>query len=161
MAALRGVKVMPRSIVILLAASMATLLGVAGTAHADVVYQWTDAHGQVHYTDQWVPGAKLIRTETAHPSAGAGTTQGIQSESTAADGQIKQQVDAQAVQQDEAKARAARCTQDKAEYQKLIDSRRIFTTDKSGERHYLSDSDADAARLKVRQAMDADCGSTS
>ena len=153
---------MPRSIVFLLAASMAALLGAAGTARADVVYQWTDAHGQVHYTDQWVPGAKLIRTETARPSAAAaGTTQGIQSESAAADGQIKQQADAQAVQQDEAKARAARCTQDKAEYQKLIDSRRIFTTDKSGERHYLSDSDADAARLKARQAMDADCGSGS
>lgn len=153
---------MPRSIVLLLAASMAALLGAAGTAYADVVYQWTDAHGQVHYTDQWVPGAKLIRTETARPSsAAAGTAQGVQSESNAADGQIKQQADAQAVQQDEAKARAARCTQDKAEYQKLIDSRRIYTTDKSGERHYLSDSDADAARLKARQAMDADCGSGS
>jgi hypothetical protein len=155
MGALRGVKVMQRSIVILLAAS--ALAGLAGIAHADVVYQWTDAKGQVHYTDQWVPGAKLIRTETAHPSA-AGPT-GIQSESSAADGQIKQQSAAQAVQQDEDKIRAARCTQEKAEYQKLIDSRRIYTTDKSGERHYLSDSDADAARVKARQAMDADCGS--
>ena len=153
---------MPRSIVILLAASLAALLGAAGSVRADVVYQWTDAHGQVHYTDQWVPGAKIIRTETARASAAAaGANQGIQSEANAANGQIQQQADAQAVQQDEAKARAARCTQDKAEYQKLIDSRRIFTTDKSGERHYLSDSDADAARLKARQAMDADCGSGS
>ena len=149
---------MQRSIVILLAAS--ALAGLAGIAHADVVYQWTDAQGQVHYTDQWVPGAKLIRTETARRSA-AGTTPGVQSQSSAADGQIKQQSAAQAVQEDEDKARAARCTQEKAEYQKLIDSRRIYTTDKSGERHYLSDSDADAARLKARQAMDADCGSGS
>ena len=149
---------MQRSIVILLAAS--ALAGLAGIAHADVVYQWTDAQGQVHYTDQWVPGAKLIRTETAHPSA-AGTAPGVQSESNAADGQIKQQSASQAVQADEDKARAARCTQEKAEYQKLIDSRRIYTTDKSGERHYLSDSDADAARVKARQAMDADCGSGS
>ena len=160
MAVLRGVKVMPRSIVILLAASVAALLGAADIAHADVVYQWTDAKGQVHYTDQWVPGAKLIQTETAHPSA-AGTAPGVQSGSNAADGQIKQQSAAQAVQADEDKARAARCTQEKAEYQKLIDSRRIYTTDKSGERHYLSDSDADAARVKARQAMDADCGSSS
>ena len=149
---------MSRSIAILLATSIAALLGAAGIAHADVVYQWTDAHGQVHYTDQWVPGAKLIRTETAHPSAASGTMQGIQTESNAAAGEVKQQADAQAVQQDEAKARAARCAQDKEQYQKLIDSRRIYTTDKSGERHYLSDSDADAARLKARQAMDADCG---
>ena len=153
---------MPRSIVILLAASTAALLGAAGTVHADVVYQWTDAKGQVHYTDQWVPGAKLIRTETAHPSAAAaGTTPSVQSGSNAADGQTKQQNAAQAVQADEDKVRAARCTQEKADYQKLIDSRRIYTTDKSGERHYLSDEDADAARVKARQAMDADCGSGS
>lgn len=152
---------MSRPIAILLAASIAALLGAAGVARADVVYQWTDAKGQVHYTDQWVPGAKLIRTETSHSPAAATAANGIQSGSNAADGQIKQQAAAQEVQQDEDKARAARCTQEKAEYQKLIESRRIFTTDKSGERHYLSDEDADAARLKARQAMDADCGSGS
>ena len=65
------------------------------------------------------------------------------------------------MQDDVAKARAAQCTQDKSQYQKLIQSRRIYTTDKSGERHYLSDADADAARLKARQAMEADCGSGS
>ena len=85
--------------------------------------------------------------------------QGIHKESDAASGTLKDQQQAQAVQDDEAKARAARCTQDREQYQKLIDSRRIFTTDKNGERHYLSDADADAARLRARQAMDADCGS--
>jgi hypothetical protein len=152
---------MSRPIAILLAVSIAALWGTAGLVHADVVYQWTDAKGQVHYTDQWVPGAKLIRTGTSRSSAASNGTNGIQSESNAASGQLQQQAAAQAVQQDEAKIRAARCTQEKAEYQQLIDSRRIFTTDKGGERHYLSDSDADAARVKARQAMDADCGSSS
>ena len=150
---------MSRSIAILSATALAALLGATGIARADVVYQWTDAHGEVHYTDQWVPGAKLIRTDTAHrPQTSAGAMQGIQSESSAASGEVTQQQDAQAVQADVAKARAAQCTKDKAEYQQLIQSRRIYTTDKSGERHYLSDADADAARLKARQAMEADCG---
>ncbi|HEX8757980.1 MAG TPA: DUF4124 domain-containing protein [Steroidobacteraceae bacterium] len=149
---------MSRSIAVLLATSMATLLGVAAIARADVVYEWTDAKGEVHYTDQWVPGAKVIRTDTAHGSAAAGAMQAIQSESKAASSQLAQQQDAQAVQQDEAKARAERCTQEKAEYQRMIQSRRIYTTDKSGQRQYLSDADADAARLKARQAMQADCG---
>jgi hypothetical protein len=151
---------MSRSIVILLVAS-AALLGVAGSARADVVYQWTDAHGQVHYTDQWRPGAKLIRVETANQPADSSAMQGIQSESNAASREVKEQEDAQAVQQDVAKARATQCAQDKARYQQLIQSRRLFTTDKSGERHYLSDADADAMRLKARQAMDADCGTSS
>ena len=149
---------MSRSILVLLAASAVTLLAAAHIARADVIYQWTDAKGEVHYTDQWVPGAKIIRTESAHGSTSASAMQGIHNESGAASGALKSEQQAQTVQDDEAKARAARCTQDREEYQKLIDSRRIFTTDKSGERHYLSDADADAARLKARQVMDADCG---
>ena len=152
---------MSRSIAVLLATSMAALLGVAAIARADVVYEWKDAKGEVHYTDQWVPGAKVIRTETAHGSATADAMQAIQSESKAASSQLAQQQDAQAVQQDEAKARAERCTREKAEYQRMIQSRRIYTTDKSGQRQYLSDADADAARLKARQAMEADCGTGS
>lgn len=149
---------MSRSTVILLATSMAAFFGAAGIARADVVYQWTDAHGEVHYTDQWVPGAKVIMTGTAHGEPAASAMQGIQSESDAASREVKKEEDAEAVHQDEAKARAAQCQQDKADYQRLIESRRLFTTDKNGERHYLSDADADAARLKARQAMEADCG---
>lgn len=155
-----GSKVMSRSTAVLLAASLA-LLGVAGIAHADTVYEWTDAHGEVHYSDQWVPGAKVITTATAHAQADA-ASQGIRNESEAADNQLKEQQDARAVQQDEAKARAAQCTQDKEQYQRLIQSRRVYTVDKkSGERHYLSDAEADAERLKARQAMEADCGTGS
>lgn len=150
---------MSRLAVILLASSLAAFIGAAGIARADIIYQWTDEHGEVHYTDQWVPGAKIIRTTAAHaPAPAASAMQGIQNESNAASHVVKQQEDAQAVQQDVARARAMRCARDKAEYQKLVDSRRIFTTDKNGERQYLSDADADAARLKARQAMDADCG---
>src|SRR5579885_1424720 len=146
-----GSNVMSRSAHILLATSLlAILAGTIGIAHADVVYEWTDAKGQVHYTDQWVPGAKLITTDASRqPEAASSAMQGIQSESNAASRQIRQQEDAQAVQEDESKVRAARCAQEKAVYEKLIESRRLFTTDKNGERHYLSDADADAARLKA------------
>lgn len=154
-----GSKVMSRFTVILLATSLAVLVGAAGIARADVIYQWTDEHGEVHYTDQWVPGAKIVKTTSGHALLPAPSAmQGIQSESSAASRMVQQQEDAQAVQQDVAKARAARCEQDKAEYQKMVASRRIFTTDKNGERQYLSDADADAARLKARQTMNADCG---
>ena len=152
---------MSRSTVFLLATSMAVLLGAAGTARADTVYEWTDAHGQVHYTDQWVPGAKVVRTDTIRRPADSSATQAIQNESNAASHDLKEQQEAQSVQADEAKARAARCAQDKEQYQRMIESRRIYTTDKSGNRTYLSDADADAARLQAKQAMDADCGSGS
>ncbi|MGH8199931.1 MAG: DUF4124 domain-containing protein [Steroidobacteraceae bacterium] len=150
---------MPRSTVSLLAISIAVLLGAAGAARADVVYEWTDAHGQVHYTDQWVPGAKVVKTSDANKAVvDSNAAQTAQNQGNAAASQIKQQQETQAEQQDEAKVRAARCTVEKQQYQTLLQSRRIYTTDKSGQRTYLSDADADAARLKARQAMDADCG---
>src|SRR5581483_3366306 len=108
-----GSKVMSRLAVILLASSLAALVGAAGIARADVIYQWTDEHGEVHYTDQWVPGAKIIRTTTARaPVPATSAMQGIQNESNAASHVVKQQQDAQAVQQDVARARAVRCARD-------------------------------------------------
>ena len=88
---------MPRSTVILLATSIAVLLAAAGAARADVVYEWTDAHGQVHYTDQWVPGAKVVKTADANKAADSSTAQTSQNQSNAAASQIKQQQEAQAV----------------------------------------------------------------
>ncbi len=151
---------MPRFTAILLAASIATLLVGVGIARADqhVVYEWKDAKGQVHYTDQWVPGAKLIRVQTA-PAASDSAAQGIRNESSAASQEVTDQDAAAAVRADEAKASAARCAQDKTQYQHLIQSRRIFTVDKNGNRQYMSDAQADAVRLQAREAMDADCGS--
>lgn len=153
---------MSRSTIILLAAAITVLLGSAGAARADVVYEWTDAHGQVHYTDQWVPGAKVVRTVDANrPAANPSGTQPVQNQDNAAAGQIQQQQESQSERQDEAKVRASRCAADKQTYQTLLASRRIYTTDKNGQRTYLSDTDADAARTRARQAMDADCGTGS
>ena len=154
---------MSRFTAILLGAVLATLLGGAGVARASgsVVYEWTDAHGEVHYTDQWVPGAKRITIQTAHGPADSGAMQGIQSESNAASKEVAQQEDARAVQKDEARIRAKACKEAKSNYETLIQSRHIFTTDKSGARHYLSDAQANALRVKARESMQADCGTGS
>lgn len=44
-----------------------TLL-VAVAAGATDVYRWVDANGQVHYSDQWQPGAERIRIATEAPT---------------------------------------------------------------------------------------------
>ncbi len=152
---------MSRFTAVLLAAALATVLGGAGIARAgeSVVYEWTDAHGEVHYTDQWVPGAKRITIQTAHTPADSGATQGIQDD--AASKELEQQAAARGVQKDEARIRAKECKEAKSNYQTLIQSRRIFTTDKSGERHYLSDAEANALRVKARETMQTACGSGS
>ncbi|MBW4052319.1 MAG: DUF4124 domain-containing protein, partial [Proteobacteria bacterium] len=138
---------MPRFTVLLLATSITVLFGAVALAGTHVVYEWTDAHGEVHYTDQWKPGAKLIRIQTADQPAGdSSAMQGIQNESDAASRDVRHEEAAEAVQRDQAKIQAARCAQAKSQYKSLMDSRRIYTTDKSGQRQYLSNSAAEAAR---------------
>jgi hypothetical protein len=44
---------------------------IAAAAGATDVYRSVDANGQVHYSDQWRPGAEKIRIETEAPPASA------------------------------------------------------------------------------------------
>ena len=31
------------------------------------VYRWVDDHGEAHYSDRWVPGSELIKSNKPHP----------------------------------------------------------------------------------------------
>ena len=144
----------------LLAATL--LAGALAQAHADV-YRWVDRHGVVHYSDQWRAGATRIATATGSPNGAASTggTPGVAAEDQEANQQIQQAADERAVQSAEAQLRAKRCEKAKADYQKLLAARRLFTEGKDGKRHYMSDAEADATRVKARQIMNQDCGSGS
>jgi hypothetical protein len=140
------------------------LTGALGVAHADSVYRWVDAHGQVHYTDQWVPGAKLIMRNVPHsqsPGADSTAWAGIASENKAAAVTIEKEQAERDVAQAEAKKRAKECKEAKARYTQLMEARRLFTTDSSGQRHYLSDAQANAQRVQARETMDSACGTQS
>ena len=140
------------------------LAGAFASAHADV-YRWVDKHGVVHYSDEWRPGATRIitATGTARGSSGANSTPApsIAAEDQEANRQIERAADARAVQAAEAKLRAKRCKKAKAVYQRLIFARRLFTTGKNGQRHYMSDAEANASRVKARAIMNQFCGTHS
>jgi hypothetical protein len=140
--------------------ALAALATVVITAHADV-YKSVDAQGQVRYSDTWSPGATLIKGDRlkvapAPPEASPPVA--------SSDGQDPGRSDAaKKVQADMSALRAEQCTQLKEQYAKLIRARRIYqgTADSSAPKQYLSDADADAERVKTRQAMDDACGSSS
>ncbi|MGC8517613.1 MAG: DUF4124 domain-containing protein [Steroidobacteraceae bacterium] len=143
----------------LLAAAL--LLGALAPAHAGV-YRWVDKHGVVHYSDQWRPGAVKVATIAATADGSSSTpsnaTPSVSTEDHAADRMIQHAADERAVQAQEAKLRAKRCTQARAAYHQLIFARRLFTTGANGQRHYLSDAEATAARVKARATMNRWCG---
>jgi hypothetical protein len=131
-----------------------TLLGLANAAHADV-YRWVDANGTVQYSDRWVPGSVLVKTDKNRGTPPPPTV----SEPTAP-GDIASQADAQrTVAQDVAKSKAEQCKKATEAYEKAIASRRIYKDGKDGTREYLSDADADAYRAQLLTARKLNCGS--
>jgi hypothetical protein len=145
--------------------ALATLAAVATTAHADV-YKTVDAQGQAHYSDQWSPGAEVIKGDRSHaPDAPTPAAAPAPSDHTLAPDAAKAAA-AKQVQSDVDAVRADQCKQLKEQYDKVIHARRIYQppaggADSSAPREYMSEADADAERVKTRQAMDEACAGSS
>jgi hypothetical protein len=137
--------------------ALAALAAVVTAAHADV-YKTVDAQGQVHYSDQWSPGAQLIKGDRTRVTPGPESSAPVVNDHTPAPDPSKSAA-AKQVQSDMEALRAEQCKQLKDQYDKLIHARRIYQPggDSSAPRQYLSDAEADAERVKTRQAMDEAC----
>jgi Domain of unknown function (DUF4124) len=137
--------------------------GALTLARADV-YRWVDEQGQPHYSDQWVPGSVVIKTDKARP-AGTDTAARVSEQksltaaSDRASKEVSQEDNARAVQQDVARSRDARCKAAKDAYMRAITSRKVYKDEKDGTRTYLSDAEADAYREQVRKVVQDNCGS--
>jgi hypothetical protein len=131
------------------------VLGTLSVARADV-YRWVDDKGEPHYSDQWVPGSTVIKTDKAHPGS---TMSAPKTPSDHAAQQVEDQKNARAVQQDVAKSHDAQCKSAQDRYMKAIESRRVYKEGADGARVYLSDADIDAYRESARKDVQAACGS--
>jgi len=144
--------------------ALAALATVVITAHADV-YKSVDAQGQVRYSDTWSPGATLIKGDrnrlALDPNANTPNADPnkpvVPNDHTPVD---SAKLAAQkAVATDMAAARAVECKRLQDQYDKLIHARRVMQADPgpNGERQFMSDAQADAERVKTKQAMDEAC----
>jgi len=136
--------------------------GLSGVAHADV-YRWVDEKGEPHYSDRWVPGSELIKSDKPHPQTPTPSSSTPTSSATqhpvapsAAD-----RANAEAVKQDVAKVTASQCKQAKDRYQQAIDARRIYKPPQPGDtdRVFMSDAETDAYRAQARSDVMVACGS--
>jgi hypothetical protein len=136
--------------------------GLCSVAHADV-YRWVDDKGEPHYSDRWVPGSELIKSDKPHPQAPTPTASSPSA--TPAQHPTNQaaadRANEEAVKQDVAKTRDAQCKQAKDRYQKAIDARRISKAPQPGDtdKVYMSDAEADAYRTQARSDVTLACGS--
>jgi|EndMetStandDraft_9_1072997.scaffolds.fasta_scaffold116967_2 hypothetical protein len=139
----------------------AALLGLASVAQADV-WRWSDPNGTIHYSDSWVPGSTLVKTDARsnYSSAPASSSGPAATPNAAPPADPAQaQRDQRAVAADVAKAQADQCKKARESYDKAVQSRRIYTPGANGAREYLNDADADAYRLKLLNARKQACGS--
>ncbi|HEX3835975.1 MAG TPA: DUF4124 domain-containing protein [Steroidobacteraceae bacterium] len=138
--------------------ALAALAAVVTAANADV-YKTVDAQGQVHYSDQWSLGAELIKSDHSHsvPGPAEAPAPGPNDHTLAPD--AGKAAAAKQVQSDMAALHAEQCKQLKEQYDKVMRARRIYQPggDSSAPKQYMSDADADAERVKTRQAMDEAC----
>ena len=128
------------------------LLGLASVAQADV-WRWTDPNGTIHYSDNWVPGSVLVKTDSRSAAAPAASAP------SSPDDPAQAERDKRAVASDVAKSQADQCKKAREAYDAAVASRRIYKQGPNGERQYLSDADADAYRLSLLNLRKQSCGS--
>src|SRR5215472_15745920 len=90
------------------------LAGACTVARADV-FRWTDAQGVVHYSDEWVPGSVVVKTNHPHPDAVPLSASSSRTGSRGSD-QASDQANKNAMQQDVAKVRDQQCRLAKDRY---------------------------------------------
>src|ERR1700733_1315201 len=136
--------------------------GLSGGAHADV-YRGVDDKGEAHYSDRWVPGSELIKSDKPHPQTPTPSSSTPTSAATQhpAAPSAADRANAEAVKQDVAKVTASQCKQAKDRYQQAIDARRIYKPPQPGDtdRVYMSDAETDAYRAQARSDVMVACGS--
>jgi hypothetical protein len=146
------------------ATAIAILIWLPLSAALADVFRSVDAQGHVQYSDTPTPGAQLVRMSNLRsptPALSSPAASNPKSTAVASGDQIHQQLEqeaaARAVQADTAQTRADQCKKATDIYNQSVQARRIYTTGADGERQFLSDDDADKARVAHKIEMDAAC----
>jgi Domain of unknown function (DUF4124) len=152
------------------ATAIAILFWLPLSAALADVYRSVDAQGHVQYSDTPTPGAELVRMNRQRmpirAAAAPSTTSGTNSASSkptplAQSGDLvptaEQEAAARAVHNDVAQMRAEQCKKAQDAYDQSLQARRIYKVGANGEREYLTDDEADKARVANKLAVDTAC----
>jgi hypothetical protein len=149
------------------ATAIAILIWLPLCAALADVFRSVDAQGHVQYSDTPTPGAELIRMNSQRiPIRSVPVTSSASSTSKPASlaqsgdqihQQLEQEATARAVKNDVAQTRADQCKKATDAYNGSVQARRIYKTGADGEREYLSDDEAEKARVTNKVEMESAC----
>lgn len=142
------------------------IAGLAAGAAAETIYKWSDARGQIYYTDlpPRQPDATVLAVyersvfldENGEPT-GEGSEPPAEPPATTSGQPPVPDATAAAMRTDLQETRTRLCKEAQDRYRLYLESQRLFRTTPDGERQYLTDDELTEARVRARQAVDEYC----
>ena len=137
-----------------------------GNAMANEIYKWVDGEGNVHYGDRPDGNESAELVALTYQRADAGKAK----RGAAAHGELSASLKDKRAARQEAKKTAAeeaaaaeekkqRCDTYRAQLETMVQARRLYREDESGERVYLDEDQTSAARQRVEEQIAEHCSS--
>lgn len=147
---------------------LVTLAAFAITASTGVVaeeiYKWTDADGNVQYTDRPSGERSEERLQISYNrTSSAAVQQRVTAHRDATSARNDARSDSDKAKQTaaqeraEAEQRVASCQRYRAQLKTMLESRRLYRENEAGERVYLDDSARNQARTKAEDLIKESC----
>ena len=144
----------------------ALAITISTGAFADDIYKWTDENGNVHYEDRPSGNPSEQRLQFSYNRTNAKSVQGrVQRQQDVANTRREARDEAEAAERTAAEERAAaeqklaQCASYRAKLKTMLESRRVYRQDESGERAYLDEAQRAEARTKAEELIKETCGS--
>jgi len=149
----------------LLIGSAALAMTVSASVFADDIYKWTDANGNAHYEDRpsGEPSEERLQFSYNRTNSSA-VDQRMQAQRDAGTARREAKEEAKSEQRTATESRAAaeekqvKCQSYRAKLKTMLESRRVYREDESGERTYLGETARAEARTKAEELIKETCG---
>ena len=137
---------------------------VAGGATANEIYKWTDAEGNVYYEDRPSGAETEERLDiTYRPTNNSAVQKRVKTRTDAQTARHEAESVAAAAQKEDAdnaaadQARQEKCDHSRARLESYLQSRRLYSTDATGQRVYLDEAQRQEARQKAEEQITEFC----
>ena len=144
----------------------ALAITISTGAFADDIYKWTDENGNVHYEDRPSGEPSEQRLQFSYNRTNAKSVQDrVEHQQDVANTRREAKDEAEAAERTAAEERAAaeqklaQCDSYRAKLKTMLESRRVYREDESGERTYLDEAQRAEARSKAEELIKETCGS--
>ncbi|WP_043242510.1 DUF4124 domain-containing protein [Pseudomonas solani] len=128
-----------------------------GLASAEI-YRWTDARGQVHFSERPQAGAQQVEVKPQVVERDEATREREQRAEQFFDARRQEQAQAERKAADARGERQKQCNTLRGNLAQLRDGAKFYRVDGKGERQYYSDGEIDAARRKLTAEISEHCG---